>query len=104
MQVPVIDLVLLDPCNPRSLLYQLAQIEDHLAKLPVLAEDGVPERPLRETRGALAQLQSLDAADVTQSVVQHLEVRLLALSEAISQRYFLPMERLDRSAEGSLLG
>ena len=29
---------------------------------------------------------------------------LLALSDALSQRYFLPIERPDRSSQGSLLG
>lgn len=104
MKVPVIDLVLLDPHNPRSLLYQLARIEEHLAQLPLLIEDGVPERPLRETRAMLAELQSLDGANLTDAGVQRIEVRLLALSDALSQRYFLQFDRPDRSSQGSLLG
>ena len=31
---PVIDLVALDPNNPRSIVYQLARIETHLAAMP----------------------------------------------------------------------
>ncbi|GAA0265169.1 circularly permuted type 2 ATP-grasp protein [Alteraurantiacibacter aestuarii] len=104
MQVPVIDLVLLDPNNPRSLLFQLNHIEEHLANLPLLVEDGVPERPLRETRAMLADLLSLEAAGVTEEAVQEVEVRLLSLSEALSQRYFLQVERPDRNTQGSLLG
>src|SRR5262245_45972899 len=37
---PVIDLVVLDPNNPRSLAYQLARIETHLAALPQRNDDG----------------------------------------------------------------
>jgi uncharacterized alpha-E superfamily protein len=37
---PVIDLVVLDPNNPRSLAYQLARIEAHLAALPQRNDDG----------------------------------------------------------------
>ncbi len=104
MRVPVVDLVLLDPHNPRSLLFQMEQIAEHLAGLPTLAEDGVPERPLRETRAMLAELQGLEAAKVTEKVLQGLEARLLGLSDALSQRYFLPVERPDRTSQGSLLG
>lgn len=104
LQVPVLDLVLLDPLNPRSLLFQLIQIEDHLARLPVLIEDGVPERPLRETHAMLAQLQSLDATSIDEDGVREVEVRLLALSDAVSQRYFLQVDRPDRSSLGRLLG
>ena len=104
MRVPVLDLVLLDPHNPRSLKFQIARIAEHLAELPALVEDGVPERPLRDTSAMLAELRSLEAEGVTGKVLQGLEVRLLALSDALSQRYFLPIERPDRSAQGSLLG
>ena len=104
MRVPVIDLVLLDPHNPRSLLFQISEIADHLGALPMLVADGVPERPLRETTAMLAELQSLEAAQVTTKTLQQAEARLLALSDALSQRYFLPIERPDRSSQGSLLG
>ena len=104
MRVPVLDLVLLDPHNPRSLLFQLVRIAGHLAELPALVENGVPERPLRETRAMLAELQSLEATEVTPKVLQRLESHLLTLSDALSQRYFLPVERPDRSAQGNLLG
>src|SRR5690606_8773514 len=43
MLEPVLDLVLLDPENPRSLIFQVDTIADHLRVLPQLHEDGVPE-------------------------------------------------------------
>lgn len=104
MRGAVIDLVLLDPQNPRSLLFQLTQLTEHLADLPLLAETGVPERPLREGRAMLAQLHSLEAANFDETTIKDIEVRLLALSDALSQRYFLQIDRPDRSAQDSLLG
>jgi uncharacterized alpha-E superfamily protein len=100
----VVDLVLLDPDNPRSLVFQLLEIKGHLAKLPSLSEDGVPERPLRETRAMLAHLQSLEAANVTEKVLQTFEARLLGLSDAVSLRYFLQFDKPDRATPDSLLG
>ena len=38
-RAPVIDLVVLDPNNPRSVAYQLARIELHLAALPKRSDD-----------------------------------------------------------------
>ena len=103
MRLPVIDLILLDPNNPRSLVFQLDQIEDHLAGLPTLLDDGVPERPLRKTRALLAQLHSLEAGSVNADSIQQFETSLLDLSDAVSQRYFLQYDRPDRSFQGSLL-
>ena len=104
MRLPVIDLVLLDPQNPRSLLYQLTQLNAHLAQLPLLVETGVPERPLREARAMLSQLQSLEAAEVDDKMVKAIEQRLLALSDALSQRYFIQIAPPDQTTQGSLLG
>jgi uncharacterized alpha-E superfamily protein len=104
VRAPVVDLVLLDPDNPRSLVFQLLEIKGHLAKLPSLSEDGVPERPLRETRAMLAHLQSLEAANVTEKVLQTFEARLLGLSDAVSLRYFLQFDKPDRATPDSLLG
>lgn len=104
VRAPVVDLVLLDPANPRSLMFQLLVIEDHLSKMPTLNEDGVPERPLRETRTLLAHLQGLDAGGVTDKVLQGFEGRLLGLSDAVSLRYFLQFDKPHRQGPDSLLG
>lgn len=104
VRAPVVDLVLLDPDNPRSLIFQLLEIEDHLSKLPSLFEDGVPERPLRETRAMLAQLQSVEAENLNEKVLQQFEAKLLGLSDAVSVRYFLQFDKPDRSVQNSLLG
>ena len=44
---PVRDMALLDPFNPRSVAFQVNLIDEHLAALPALKQDGVPEEPRR---------------------------------------------------------
>ncbi len=56
---PVLDLLLLDETNPRSLAFQLAAIDQHLAELP---SDG-PHRSA-EQRLVLSQLTALRLADL----------------------------------------
>ena len=100
---PVLDLVLLDPDNPRSLVFQVQCIEAHIAALPALIEDNVPERPLREARGALASLQSMTADTFDEAQLREVETRLLALSDAISARYFLQFEKAETDLTPSFL-
>ena len=103
MRAPVLDLVLLDPDNPRSLVYQVKALVDHIAVLPSLTEDNVPEQPLREARAILAPLQTLPVEELTSAKLQEIETRLLGLSDAIANRYFLPVERPETREQGSLL-
>ncbi len=101
---PVYDLVLLDPDNPRSLIFQLHELHRHIAALPALVDDGMPEAPLRAIRGLLAPLAGLTVDMLDNAALAHVEAQLLNLSDAISKRYFLPMERLDTPLAGNLLG
>lgn len=103
MRNPVFDLILLDADNPRSLVFQVQAINDHIRALPSLTEDNVPERQLLDARAILAPLQSLTADAISDSHLQDIETRLLALSDALSARYFLQFEKLDDRANGSLL-
>lgn len=103
MRDPVFDLVLLDEDNPRSLVFQVQAINDHIRALPALTEDNVPERQLLDARAILAPLQSLTADAITDRHLQDIETRLLALSDALSARYFLQFEKLDDRTNGSLL-
>ncbi len=102
-RAPVFDLLLLDPDNPRSLAYQVAALERHIAALPSLAEDGLPETPLREVRAILAPLASLTAEALDTTFLSAIETRLLALSDTIAARYFLQLERSAPAARASLL-
>ena len=100
---PVLDLLLLDPDNPRSLIFQLQTAHDHIEALPRLGEHQMPEPPQQEARAMLAHLLSLTADALDQSMLQEIEARLLALSEAITARYFLQYEKSDQSGPDSLL-
>ena len=100
---PVLDLVLLDGDNPRSLLFQLAAIEEHIAHLPQLTEDNVPERPLLAARAIAGPLGSVTVDLLSDGQLQDTEIRLMGLSDAIAERYFLHYELPDDPTQGSLL-
>jgi len=88
-QAPVLDMALLDPFNPRSVGFQVARMDDHLAALPTLADDGVMEKPRRMSNLLRAELASREAKTLDTAAILAIEQRLLRLAEAISERYFL---------------
>lgn len=104
MRDPVYDLVLLDQDNPRSLIFQLQELRRHITALPSLRDDGMPEAPLREIRALLAPLESLTVDMLDNAGLAQVEAQLISLSDAISTRYFLPIDRVDTPLAGSLLG
>jgi len=61
--VPVLDLLMSDETNPRSLVFQLAAVEQHLAQ--IRGSSGGAERTLEE-RLALAALSRVRLADVAE--------------------------------------
>jgi uncharacterized alpha-E superfamily protein len=86
---PVRDMALLDPFNPRSVCFQINQLDRHLGMLPVLNNDGMPEEPKRliarlATRVSTGRAEELDTASIFA-----LEQKIMALAEAIAARYFL---------------
>jgi uncharacterized circularly permuted ATP-grasp superfamily protein/uncharacterized alpha-E superfamily protein len=103
MRNTVLDLVLLDADNPRSLLFQVTEIVEQLTRMPSLREDTLPEQPLREGRALLGVLAALTAAQVDARRLGEVESRLRTLSDAVSQRYFLQFERVEGAGNGSLL-
>ncbi|CAH0498149.1 circularly permuted type 2 ATP-grasp protein [Novosphingobium sp. CECT 9465] len=100
---PVLDLVLLDPNNPRSLAFQLIELEQHLSALPTLLDDGLPERPLLEIRAIVADLRAMEANGLADDRLHDMEKRLLGLSDAVSQRYFLQYEKAAAVEQSSFL-
>ncbi|MFQ3622832.1 MAG: circularly permuted type 2 ATP-grasp protein [Acetobacteraceae bacterium] len=92
---PVLDLVLADPTNPRSVAYQLGQVGQRLAEV-----GGVPEGDLAMAAGSLraeveamveriaaAEEPAVEAAELP-SALAAVAARTAALSEAIARRYF----------------
>jgi uncharacterized alpha-E superfamily protein len=82
-------MALLDPFNPRSVAFQVAAIDDHIAALPILRQDGVLEAPRRLSMQLRAELSTEDAENIEDQAILGLERRLMNLAEAIAARYFL---------------
>lgn len=85
---PVLDMALLDPFNPRSVAFQVRRIDEHLAVLPTLLDDGMMEPQRRLAVSLRADLEAADARRVDGRRVLLIEQRLMALANAISERYF----------------
>lgn len=102
-RAPVLDLLLLDPDNPRSLAFQAQAITAHIAALPSLTEDMLPEAPLLEARALAAPLAASTIESFGMAALDETERRLLALSDTISARYFLQFEKAEGTAGGTLL-
>ena len=88
-RVPVVDLVALDPGNPRSIASGVATINGHLAALPVLADDGMAEEQQAGGTALAALLSTATAASLTGDTLWQVESGLAKLSDAIARRYFL---------------
>jgi uncharacterized circularly permuted ATP-grasp superfamily protein/uncharacterized alpha-E superfamily protein len=86
---PVKDMALLDPFNPRSVAFQVAAIDDHIAGLPALRQDGVLEEPRRLSMQLRAELSTEDAESVDVRAILAVEQKLANLADAIGGRYFL---------------
>jgi uncharacterized circularly permuted ATP-grasp superfamily protein/uncharacterized alpha-E superfamily protein len=100
---PVFDMVLLDPAQPRGLAFQVARIEEHLAAIPPLHDDGMPEEPLRLARRLRVRLEGFDANTLTKGDMASMGGDLAALSEAISRRFFLQDDQSPGKAPVRLL-
>ena len=87
--VPVLDMVILDPFNTRSLAFQVETLKDHLIKLPALVEDGMLEPPLRKVIAMSCRVETEEALQLDGTKVAEFEGELMALSSAVADRYFL---------------
>ena len=95
---PVIDLVALDPNNPRSIVYQLARIETHLAAMP--KRDDSRLTPPEQVAVALAtRMRTADAAAIDEASLREAEAALMKLSDVVGIDLFHHARAL-RSAVG----
>lgn len=88
-RVPVLDLVALDPGNPRAIAYQVSCIVAHLDALPVLDDDGMAEQQQSEAAALAAIVSTATAAGLNESSLWEIEAGLGKLSDAVARRYFL---------------
>jgi uncharacterized circularly permuted ATP-grasp superfamily protein/uncharacterized alpha-E superfamily protein len=92
-RAPVVDLVTLDPHNPRSVAYQLDRIEQHLAALPQQQRsDGRLSPPRQLIVSMVTALLTADATEVDDELVLAVERSLMTLSEAIASSYLVHTE------------
>ena len=100
-RAPVIDLVVLDPNNPRSVAYQLDRIEAHLAALPKQQADGRLSPPQQIAAAAATALRTAEPADIDDEVIAGIEDALLRLSEAIASTYLSQRANWRRTMGGA---
>jgi len=98
-RAPVIDLVVLDPNNPRSAAFQLDRIETHLAALPKRHHDGRPSQPQQIATPLAAALRSADAPSFDDALISRIESNVMRLSEAIAATYLTHYERAETGWE-----
>ncbi len=95
----VYDLVILDGTNPRSLLFQLLQLEKHFDRLPQEHRSALPSAGQRLLIGTVARVRLLDPRELfhakgpwhdgdTGRVIREVEAALPRLSDAIAVNYF----------------
>ncbi|MEZ0388788.1 MAG: alpha-E domain-containing protein, partial [Verrucomicrobium sp.] len=95
---PVLDLLMADDSNPRSLIWQLYQLSRHAALLPRDGMEGMAGGEKRQVDSMLSELAGIDfgslvgAEDRSPGILIRLCDSLLgsleALSETLSQHYF----------------
>jgi uncharacterized alpha-E superfamily protein len=96
---PVIDLVMLDPNNPRSMAFQLDAIEAHLSALPGRGAAGRLS-PVQQVAAALAtRLRTVDVGKMDETLILDAEHALMKLSDAVTAAYLTNTERADATRE-----
>lgn len=86
---PVLDLVMLDPYNPRSVAFQIDRLDTEIRDLPSLTEDGMLEAPRRLILKLAAECRTAEAARLDRAGILLFEQLLMGVSNAIADRYFL---------------
>ncbi len=100
-RAPVIDLVMLDPNNPRSAAFQLDRIETHLSALPRRNAAGRLS-PVQQIAASIAtRLRTVDAAAIDEALIIDIEQSLMKLSDAITAAYLTTNERSEFDLGGA---
>jgi uncharacterized alpha-E superfamily protein len=94
-RAPVVDLVALDPNNPRSVVFQLTRIEAHLGALRGHDTQGRLSPPEQIATSLTAKVRTADAADINNEMLLEIEAALMKMSDAIAAHYFTTHTRSD---------
>jgi uncharacterized circularly permuted ATP-grasp superfamily protein/uncharacterized alpha-E superfamily protein len=92
----VIDLVALDPNNPRSLAFQTVLLVEHLEALSEQSPAELPLEPLSQAIMLAAQLKTTPASQLDQQRLAAIDTALLGLSDAVARTYLVDRSRLAR--------
>jgi len=103
----VLDLLLIDETNPRSIAFQLDQIAQHLDALPLAAKDAVREDDQRQILMMLTAVRLADVNDLSETddegersdlaaLFEALVTGLPELSEIVTRRYLSLTEDIPR--------
>ncbi len=92
---PVVDLVMLDPNNPRSVEYQLDRIETHLGALPKPNAEGRLSPAQQIAAGIATRLRTINAGAVDDNLIVDVENSLMKLSDAISSAFLTNNKRTE---------
>ncbi len=96
---PVVDLVALDPNNPRSIVYQLARIEAHLAALPKRGDDSRLSPPEQIATALASRMLTADVGSIDEPFLLEVEAALMKLSDAVTANYFTNRDRTEDAWE-----
>jgi uncharacterized alpha-E superfamily protein len=95
----VLDLLLLDQTNPRSLLFQLQRMRSHLEALPGHLVEGVLSPASRLAIRLVTDLHTTEPEQIEADRLLGLETLLMRLSEQVAQQYFALRDPVDDGAE-----
>ncbi len=87
-RLAAIELLALDEFNPRSILYQLAEVRAHLAILTGGERPGQMQPVMREALRLHTELQIIEPEDLSPERLGALATALAALSDTIGATYF----------------
>lgn len=93
MRSQVIDLVVLDQLNPRSLAFQAGRIEEHVGFLGSIRGPAGPTESEKLSIALFARLKTVDNADTDNAFLGEVIVTLESLASAIARDFFSAYRR-----------
>ena len=84
----VLDLVVLDPLNPRSIAFQINSFKALLDELPGMRRGETPAAVARRTARLQVRLASGDATEANEAFLTRIATDLGDVSDLLAQRYF----------------
>ncbi|MCP8940662.1 circularly permuted type 2 ATP-grasp protein [Alsobacter sp. SYSU M60028] len=88
LRAPLVDLVMLDDGNPRSVAFQVGRLADHVGALAELPTHAGPFPPRDIVADLASRLRGWDAAEIDAAAIVSVENRLMELSNEIGACFF----------------